>query len=996
MLTLLFAVVSTAWGQTTGVIYFGTNNTKINGASVNGEDSQGNNWTITTVGTSYYGQNSAYSQVGSSNDPAESITFTTTLTSEHNITAFSAKFGGFSNTAGTITLKVDNTTVGTGNLNGNTDVIVESTSAVQGTVLTVTVTGISKGVKCYNISYTYENDQPTGDKYYVAGSWTSWAENKIQMTKKSDDTYTLTNQELEEGALFKIIKVSSDESTTVWCGGGNNPDDNYWITEDNHTDIPLNVGGGGNFYMKIAGTWTITVDPTGDTPIISVDGDWPEWEYYLLGDFNNWETSDSYKFSDTGMGTFTLNKPIQLGEKFKVYGKRGSEDIWYGAVSNGDFYVNADLVGTELSLTTENGGENFYMNLSNKNSYWTLEFDPANKTLVLGNFVSDVAELPFVFDGGRDDIVNTPGLTSSGLGSDYGSSPKLKFTAASNAVILHFDERPGTLSFDIKGNGFSGGTFQVLTSVNGEDYDVLKEYTSISAATTGQHETFDNLGENVRYIKWLYKTRSSGNVALGNIKLEEYVAPQSYTLTIDNVENGEVFVFYNIPDTYPEIASGDEVLESSEVLVSVSADEGYEIRDIAVTNANGQRLQLTEKEEGISWIFTMPSSNVTVSCTIEEINYDKEEWVLTDIAELTEDDIFVIVGNNGATYAMPNDKGTTPPDAVSVTVVQNKIISSVADRIKWNISGDATNGYIFRPNGDDENWLYLKDKNTAKGVCVGTSFESDEKHLFTIVDGYLYNEATERYVGIFSTQDWRCYTSITGTSNIAGQSFAFYKLIQPEKFKFSISEAAYDGTAYYATISALGEGNWKVVGDVEVSTVVVNNKELITDQFVATNGDLIPGNGAFLVKGAAYGDYSFEKSKNPKTIDIGDNMLLSTGEEGDIETVAPTGVDDNNKYYFYKLTLNKKKDPGSVGFYWGNTGGTPFHYSKGHQAYLAVPKDNALNVLGFSFDGTTGIAELETTVNGIDEVYTISGIRVDGSNLGKGVYIVNGKKVIIK
>ena len=51
---------------------------------------------------------------------------------------------------------------------------------------------------------------------------------------------------------------------------------------------------------------------------------------------------------------------------------------------------------------------------------------------------------------------------------------------------------------------------------------------------------------------------------------------------------------------------------------------------------------------------------------------------------------------------------------------------------------------------------------------------------------------------------------------------------------------------------------------------------------------------------------------------------------------------------------------------------------------------------GFSFDGTTGIAEVESAVNDNDEVYTISGLRVDGSNLSKGVYIVNGKKVIIK
>ena len=273
------------------------------------------------------------------------------------------------------------------------------------------------------------------DKYYVAGSWTNWATGKIEMTKKADGTYTLANQNLEEGAEFKIIKVVSAAGDPIWCGG--NADGEYYgVTPDVHTDISLNVGGGKNFKMTVAGTWTFIVNPTDAT--LTVDGDWPEWEYYLLGDFNEWAKVDSYKFSQVGeTSKFTLNKPIQFGQKFKIKGFRGNEEKWFGAVSDGVFWVNADHVGTALSLTTENGGENFYMNLSNKKPYWELEFDPVNMKLVLGNYLSDIAELPFEFDGGRNAIESTAGLTSTGLGTDYPNSPKLKFSSASNAVILH-------------------------------------------------------------------------------------------------------------------------------------------------------------------------------------------------------------------------------------------------------------------------------------------------------------------------------------------------------------------------------------------------------------------------------------------------------------------------------------------------------------------------------------------------------------------------------
>lgn len=142
----------------TGTIIFGSNDTKINSASVTGDDNFGNTWTITTVGTTSFSQHGDCSQVGSSNKPATSITFTMTLDKDKtaNIQSLSAKFGGYTDTAGNITLKIDGATVGTGSLNGTNDVTVSSTQSKQGKTITVTVTGIAKGVKCYNISYTYE------------------------------------------------------------------------------------------------------------------------------------------------------------------------------------------------------------------------------------------------------------------------------------------------------------------------------------------------------------------------------------------------------------------------------------------------------------------------------------------------------------------------------------------------------------------------------------------------------------------------------------------------------------------------------------------------------------------------------------------------------------------------------------------------------------------------------------------------------------------------
>ena len=141
-----------------------------------------------------------------------------------------------------------------------------------------------------------------------------------------------------------------------------------------------------------------------------------------------------------------------------------------------------------------------------------------DKEVTITQAYFDFAELPFAFNGGRADIEGTKGLTQYGLGGDYSNNaPKLKFDNADDWVILTINEIPGTLTFDIKGNGFSGGTFTVQTSADGVTYTDLKTYTSFESNT--QSEKFDNLSADVRYIKWIYTEKSSGNVGLGNISL---------------------------------------------------------------------------------------------------------------------------------------------------------------------------------------------------------------------------------------------------------------------------------------------------------------------------------------------------------------------------------------------------------------------------------------------------------------------------------------------
>ena len=164
------------------------------------------------------------------------------------------------------------------------------------------------------------------------------------------------------------------------------------------------------------------------------------------------------------------------------------------------------------------------------------------------------------------------------------------------------------------------------------------------------------------------------------------------------------------------------------------------------------------------------SANTTLFAQWTENAPEGITWEKANLTDLTSSDVFVIVGNNGETYALSNDNGTgSAPTAVAVTIDDDKLADNPVANIRWTISGNATDGYTFHPGGDTEKWLYCTNSNN--GVRVGTN----DNNTFIIKDDYLYHIGTSRFVGIYNSQDWRCYTSIN--SNIQDQTFAFYKKV---------------------------------------------------------------------------------------------------------------------------------------------------------------------------------------------------------------------------
>lgn len=160
-------------------------------------------------------------------------------------------------------------------------------------------------------------------------------------------------------------------------------------------------------------------------------------------------------------------------------------------------------------------------------------------------------------------------------------------------------------------------------------------------------------------------------------------------------------------------------------------------------------------------------------------------------------------------------------------------------------------------------------------------------------------------------------------------------------------------------------------------------------QYVYNSGDVVPANEPLVIKAAA-GNYPllFTTSGEETYKNKGMNALEGTDDE--------KALTNDEDYYFYGLSLNASGDPTSVGFYWMNDTGAAFT-NGAHKAYLKIAKSEfggAMPVQGFAFNGdTTGITPV-ATVDAQKTIYDLAGRKV--SKATKGIYIINGKKTLVK
>lgn len=204
-------------------------------------------------------------------------------------------------------------------------------------------------------------------------------------------------------------------------------------------------------------------------------------------------------------------------------------------------------------------------------------------------------------------------------------------------------------------------------------------------------------------------------------------------------------------------------------------------------------------------------------------------------------------------------------------------------------------------------------------------------------------------------------------------------VVNPE---YTIATSPKGYATFYSSESAYALPNGL---SAQVVTACGNNK--LTHKTIA-NGSvsgIIPKGTAVMLVSDSKKAGTFKLTPAETAANYSGTNFLHGSDEATTTTASGTN-------YYYKLTYGEGAENDIFGWYWGAAGGAAFQID-GHKAWLALPKSSVTRS-GFGLDDETAIEEVMTEESE-DVYYDLQGRRI-GTSTASGIYIVNGKKVMIK
>ena len=290
---------------------------------------------------------------------------------------------------------------------------------------------------------------------------------------------------------------------------------------------------------------------------------------------------------------------------------------------------------------------------------------------------------------------------------------------------------------------------------------------------------------------------------------------------------------------------------------------------------------------------------------------------------------------------------------------------------------DGSNYYHIKCSGG-----YLKLTNSSKDLSLIDSQSSQTKIAISFDDqgnAKIGFDQGKRYIVLNGTQ-LEAYTKYDKDT---------YKAVQLYRRVYVVNfpEATQGLTTFYNA-----DYRYEVPADMKVYAVTAAEEGQpisLTEPFKV--GNYVKTGSAYLLKGTPGTTIYLPTENNINGAEYnGVNYLEGARSDNGMTSSSKLDV------YYYKLAI---KD-GQPGFYWGAENGAAFQMTKPTTAYLAVPKSAVQQAAGLriDLDAITGVKSLEMQVgkdlnDGDGQIYTLDGRRCT-TVPRKGMYIINGKKVI--
>lgn len=357
---------------------------------------------------------------------------------------------------------------------------------------------------------------------------------------------------------------------------------------------------------------------------------------------------------------------------------------------------------------------------------------------------------------------------------------------------------------------------------------------------------------------------------------------------------------------------------------------------------------------------------------------------ITSTDELAAGGTYLIVceDENCAIGSISDKKGQPTP--ITYTANNEKginIISDIAQAAEYLLEKNSDGSFSLK-NGTN----YLK-TNKADLSNVATVTEDAAKWTVSFNNGNVEL--------VCKASDTRQIIYRAGTYN-SFKNYATSSATTDEYKKVQLYQKVTD-----LAISTLTNGYATFVTDVPYvmpkgacgyAVTVAPHVGVITKTEAYTEGSQVPAQTALLIGGAPGTDYYPAVLKEDVTATYSGENYMEGRRTAEGYSNSQKGV----AVFYYKLALNSASKPG---FYYGAADGAAFQLTKPTTAYLAVPQSiTPVNGYLIDFDGEeTGISTIAPTNGNADgAIYNLNGIRMTQTlrNLPKGVYIVNGKKVI--